>query len=85
MTRHFTSHYLINPLVGIMPTSMVSIEELGRKEYEIEGHRLRPYKVWKVQPQGKKGFVMGLFKLPEGKVVRKVLAKVDEKGNITPA
>ena len=61
---------------------MVSIEELARKEYEIEGHRLKPEKVWKVQPQGRKGFVMGLFRLPEGKVVRKVLAKVDEKGNI---
>jgi len=65
---------------------MVTLEELGRREYEIEHegtkHRMRPAKVWKVQPKGRKGFVMGLFKLPNGKVVRKVIAKVDEKGNI---
>ena len=69
-------------MVGAIPTGMVSIEELAKREYEIEGHRLKPEKVWKVQPKGRKGFVMGLFRLPDGKVARKVIAKVDEKGNI---
>lgn len=78
-----TSHPLINPLAGAMPTSMVTLEELARREYEVEGYKLKPEKVWKVQPKGRKGFVMGLFRLPTGKVVRKVLAKVDEKGGIT--
>ena len=65
---------------------MVTLEELQAREYEVEYEgqkfRLKPTKVWKVQPKGRKGFVMALFKLPNGKVVRKVIAKVDEQGNI---
>nr|KJR71736.1 MAG: chorismate-binding protein [Vulcanisaeta sp. AZ3] len=65
---------------------MVSLEDLAKKEYEIEyegsKYKLKPTKVWKVQPKGRKGFVMGLFRLPTGKVARKVLAKLDEHGNI---
>lgn len=66
--------------------TMVTLEELQRRDYEVEyeGQRfkLKPSKVWKVQPKGRKGFVMALFRLPNGKVVRKVVAKVDEQGNI---
>jgi len=61
---------------------MVKLEELANKTYDINGQKLKPTKVWVVQPKGKKGFVMGLFKTPDGKTVRKVLAKVDEHGNI---
>ncbi|MFB6470986.1 MAG: chromatin protein Cren7 [Vulcanisaeta sp. AZ3] len=61
---------------------MVSLEDLAKREYEVEGRKLKPTKVWKVQPKGRKGFVMGLFRLPTGKVARKVLAKLDEHGNI---
>ncbi|GAB6944606.1 chromatin protein Cren7 [Vulcanisaeta sp. JCM 14467] len=65
---------------------MVKLEDLAKKDYEIEyegsKYKLKPTKVWKVQPKGRKGFVMALFRLPTGKVVRKVVAKVDEQGNI---
>ncbi|WP_069806810.1 chromatin protein Cren7 [Vulcanisaeta thermophila] len=65
---------------------MVTLEDLAKREYEIEvegkKYRLKPTKVWKVQPQGRKGFVTGLFKTPDGKTVRKVIAKLDEHGNI---
>ncbi len=63
-------------------TNMVSLEDLAKREYEVEGRKLKPTKVWKVQPKGRKGFVMALFKTPDGKTVRKVIAKVDEQGNI---
>ncbi len=62
---------------------MVTLEELAQREYEVEpGLKLKPTKVWKVQPRGRKGFVMALFKTPDGRTIRKVIAKVDEQGNI---
>ena len=75
---------LKNPGAYGLVTCMVSLEDLAKKTYNINGENLKPTKVWKVQPQGRKGFVMGLFKTSSGKTVRKVIAKVDEKGNITP-
>ena len=68
---------------------MVTLEELARKEYQIEyegaTYTLRPTKVWTLQPRGRKGIVVGLFKLPNGKTVRRVIAKVSETGEIIPA
>jgi hypothetical protein len=61
---------------------MVTLEDLAKREYDVNGMKLRPTKVWKVQPKGRKGFVMALFKTPDGKTIRKVIAKVDEQGNI---
>ncbi|MCG2885260.1 MAG: chromatin protein Cren7 [Vulcanisaeta sp.] len=61
---------------------MVTLEDLAKREYDVDGKKLRPTKVWKVQPKGRKGFVMALFKTPDGKTIRKVIAKVDEQGNI---
>ncbi len=82
MSVAFPSDVFKYSRVKALLTNMVTLEDLAKKEYEVEGRRLKPTKVWKVQPKGRKGFVMALFKTPDGKTVRKVIAKVDEQGNI---
>ncbi len=51
------------------------------KEYEIDCDgqkvRLKPVKVWMLAPRGRKGVIIGLFKCPNGKVVRKALGKAE--------
>ncbi len=51
------------------------------KEYEVEyeGHKykLKPLKVWVLQPRGRKGIVIGLFQLPNGKKIRKAIGKIE--------
>lgn len=65
---------------------MVEIEDLLQREYDVEcmGQvvRMKPIKAWKLKPAGRKGVVIAMFKCPDGKVVRKAIAKVDEEGNI---
>ncbi|ABO08304.1 conserved hypothetical protein [Pyrobaculum calidifontis JCM 11548] len=55
-------------------------EEILNKEYEVvyEGKRflLKPAKAWVLQPPGKPGVIVALFKLPNGKTVRKVIARL---------
>lgn len=50
------------------------------KEYEVvvEGRKymLKPEKAWVLQPPGKPGVVVALFRTPDGKVVRRVIARV---------
>ncbi|MEM0464832.1 chromatin protein Cren7 [Pyrobaculum sp.] len=55
-------------------------EEILNREYEVvyEGRKylLKPSKAWVLQPPGKPGVVVALFKLPNGKTVRKVIARL---------
>ncbi len=50
------------------------------REFEVEvggrKYRLKPEKVWVLQPPGKPGVVIALFKTPDGKKVRKVVARL---------
>ena len=55
-------------------------EEILNREYEVvyEGRKylLKPSKAWVLQPPGKPVVVVALFKLPNGKTVRKVIARL---------
>ncbi|ACB39568.1 chromatin protein Cren7 [Pyrobaculum neutrophilum] len=55
-------------------------EEILNREYEVEygGKRywLRPSKAWVLQPPGKPGVVIALFKLPDGRTVRKAIMRL---------
>lgn len=60
----------------------VNTQEYMGKEYEVEyeGHKykLKPLKVWVLQPRGgRKGIVIGLFQLPNGKKIRKAIGKIE--------
>jgi len=52
------------------------------REYDVECNgevvRLRPMKVWVLAPKGRRGVVIGLFKCPSGKVVRKAIGKAEQ-------
>ncbi len=54
--------------------------ELLDKEYEVEvggkKYLLKPEKIWVLQPPGKPGVLVALFKTPDGKKVRKVIGRV---------
>lgn len=50
--------------------SIYEVEHAGRKYW------LRPVKAWVLQPPGKPGVVVALFKLPDGKTVRKVVMRL---------
>ncbi|ABL88752.1 conserved hypothetical protein [Pyrobaculum islandicum DSM 4184] len=56
------------------------MEEVLDREYEVEyggrKYRLKPVKAWVLQPPGKPGVVIALFKLPDGKTIRKVIMKL---------
>ncbi len=49
------------------------------REYEVECDgqivKLKPVKVWMLAPKGRRGVIIGLFKCPGGKVVRKAIGK----------
>ncbi|AEA12193.1 hypothetical protein TUZN_1383 [Thermoproteus uzoniensis 768-20] len=47
------------------------VVEVGGEKY-----RLKPEKIWVLQPPGKPGVVIALFKTPDGKKVRKVVARL---------
>jgi hypothetical protein len=55
-------------------------EEILNREYEVEyaGTKfwLKPAKAWILQPPGKPGVVVALFKLPDGKTIRKVILRL---------
>ena len=52
------------------------------REYEVDcdGQRLKlkPVKAWVLAPKGRKGVIIGLFKCPNGKTVRKALGKTEQ-------
>jgi hypothetical protein len=56
------------------------VAELLDQEYEVEvggrRYKLKPEKVWVLQPKGKPGIVIALFRTPDGKTLRKVIAKL---------
>ena len=51
------------------------------KEYEVECNgetvKLKPVKAWVLAPRGRKGVIIGLFRCPNGKTVRKAIGKVE--------
>jgi Chromatin protein Cren7. len=55
-------------------------EEILNSVYEVEyggkKYWLKPVKAWVLQPPGKPGVVVALFKLPDGKTVRKVVMRL---------
>ncbi|MCU7788315.1 chromatin protein Cren7 [Pyrobaculum sp. 3827-6] len=55
-------------------------EEILNREYEVEWggrvYRLRPVKAWILQPPGKPGVVVALFRLPDGRTVRRVIMRL---------
>ena len=59
----------------------VKIEEYLAKEYDVECDgevvKLKPMKAWVLAPKGRKGVIIGLFKCPNGKTVRKAIGKVE--------
>jgi len=62
-------------------TVQVNLSKYLEQEYEIEHegqrYRLKPLKAWVLKPRNaNRGIVIGLFKLPNGKTVRKAIGKV---------
>jgi len=59
----------------------MNIQNYLDKVYEVECAgsvvKLKPIKAWVLAPKGKKGVIIGLFKCPDGKVVRKVIGKAE--------
>lgn len=55
-------------------------EEVLNREYEVvvggRKYFLRPTKAWVLQPPGRPGVVVALFRLPDGRVVRKVVMRL---------
>ncbi len=60
----------------------IDLSRYMQKEYEVDCDgqivKLRPIKVWVLAPRGRKGVVIGLFKCPNGKTVRKAIGKTDQ-------
>jgi len=52
------------------------------REYDVECDgevvKLKPVKAWVLAPRGRKGVIIGLFKCPNGKTVRKAIGKTEE-------
>ncbi|NPA23672.1 MAG: chorismate-binding protein [Crenarchaeota archaeon] len=52
------------------------------REYEVDCDgqilKLKPVKAWVLAPKGRKGVIIGLFKCPNGKTVRKALGKTEQ-------
>jgi hypothetical protein len=75
------SKYISNMAVTEL-VEKTEISKLQEREFEIECDgevvKLRPVKVWVLAPRGRKGVVIGLFKCPNGKTVRKAIAKTKE-------
>ena len=62
----------------------VSLDEYLGREYDVECDgevvKLKPMKAWILAPKGRKGVIIGLFKCPNGKTVRKAIGKVEPTG-----
>ncbi len=73
----FISHYTVYLLTGMA----VNVQQYLNKEYEVECDgqmvKLKPVKAWVLQPKGRKGVVIGLFKCPNGKTLRKAIGKIE--------
>ncbi len=61
--------------------AQIDLSPYLEREYEIncdgEIVRLRPAKVWILAPRGRKGVIIGLFRCPNGKTVRKAVGKLE--------
>ncbi|KUO92565.1 MAG: chromatin protein Cren7 [Thermocladium sp.] len=59
----------------------VNLQDYQKKEYDVECDgritKLKPIKVWTLAPKGRKGVVIGLFKCPNGKTIRKSIGKIE--------
>jgi len=59
----------------------VELSVYMEKEYDVECDgetiRMKPVKVWVLAPRGKKGVIIGMFKCPSGKTVRKAIGKIE--------
>ncbi len=62
----------------------ISLDEYLGREYDVECDgevvKLKPMKAWVLAPKGRKGVIIGLFKCPNGKTVRKAIGKVEPTG-----
>ncbi len=60
----------------------IDLSSYMQKEYEVDCDgqiiKLKPIKVWVLAPRGRKGVIIGLFKCPNGKTVRKAIGKTDQ-------
>ncbi len=61
--------------------SSVDVSAYMGREYDVECDgqivKLKPVKVWVLAPRGRKGIIIGLFKCPTGKTVRKAIGKTE--------
>lgn len=59
----------------------VNLQQYQNREYDVECDgqvvKLKPVKAWILQPKGRKGVIIGLFKCPNGKTVRKAIGKIE--------
>ena len=59
----------------------VDLSPYLEKEYDVECDgevvKLKPVKAWVLAPRGRKGVIIGLFKCPNGKTVRKAIGKTE--------
>ncbi|WP_054854117.1 chromatin protein Cren7 [Vulcanisaeta distributa] len=61
---------------------MAELSSYMEREYEVDCDgqvmKLKPIKVWMLAPKGRRGgVIIGLFKCPSGKVVRKAIGKAE--------
>lgn len=60
----------------------VDLSPYLEREYEVECDgevvKMKPVKAWVLAPRGRPGVIIGLFKCPNGKTVRKAIGKVKE-------
>ena len=70
------------PKMNSIGMSSIDLSPYLEKEYDVEcGEgivRLKPVKAWILAPKGRPGVVIGLFKCPDGKTVRKALGKIEK-------
>jgi len=62
--------------------SSIDLTPYLEKEYEIEcdgeNVKLKPVKAWVLAPKGRPGVIIGLFRCPNGKTVRKAIGKTEK-------
>lgn len=59
----------------------IDLKPYLEKEYEIDCAgtkvKLKPIKAWVFAPKGRKGVIVGLFRCPDGKSIRRAIGKVE--------
>jgi hypothetical protein len=73
--------FISHCVVYLLTSMAVNVQQYLGKEYEVECDgqmvKLKPVKAWVLQPKGRKGVVIGLFKCPNGKTIRKAIGKIE--------